>query len=155
MNMKNLIDCCSLFPILMMASSVFSADLETEFINSSSTYSQVATVTSNGVKTIYVSGQVGIRDGQIPDSFAEQIDIVFSNMQGQLTAAGATMGNVIKLTGFIVDIDSKRRTEYSEARARYFSANKSPPASTLIGVSGLVSPMLKVEVEAIAVIDNN
>ena len=155
MNMKNLIDCCSLFPILMMASSVFSADLETEFINSSSTYSQVATVTSNGVKTIYVSGQVGIRDGQIPDSFAEQIDIVFSNMQGQLTAAGATMGNVIKLTGFIVDIDSKRRTEYSEARARYFSANKSPPASTLIGVSGLVSPMLKVEVEAIAVIDND
>ena len=155
MNMKNLIDCCSLFPILMMASSVFSADLETEFINSSSTYSQVATVTSNGAKTIYVSGQVGIRDGQIPDSFAEQIDIVFSNMQGQLTAAGATMGNVIKLTGFIVDIDSKRRTEYSEARARYFSANKSPPASTLIGVSGLVSPMLKVEVEAIAVIDND
>ena len=153
--MKNLIACCSLFSILMMGSPIFSADLETEFINSSSTYSQVATVTSNGVKTIYVSGQVGIRDGQIPDSFAEQIDIVFSNMQGQLTAAGATMGNVIKLTGFIVDIDSKRRTEYSEARARYFSANKSPPASTLIGVSGLVSPMLKVEVEAIAVIEDD
>ena len=112
MNMKNLIDCCSLFPILMMASSVFSADLETEFINSSSTYSQVATVTSNGAKTIYVSGQVGIRDGQIPDSFAEQIDIVFSNMQGQLTAAGATMGNVIKLTGFIVDMGKEVVSNY-------------------------------------------
>ena len=115
----------------------------------------MATVTSNGVKTIYVSGQVGIRDGEIPDSFAEQIDIVFSNMLGQLTAAGATMEDVIKLTGFIVDIDSKRRTEYSEARARYFSANKFPPASTLIGVSELVSPILKVEVEAIAVIEDD
>ena len=155
MNMKNLIDCCSLSLILMVGSSVFPADLETEFINSSNTYSQVATVTSNGVKTIYVSGQVGIRDGEIPDSFAEQIDIVFSNMLGQLTAAGATMEDVIKLTGFIVDIDSKRRTEYSEARARYFSANKFPPASTLIGVSELVSPILKVEVEAIAVIEDD
>ena len=155
MNMKNLIDCCSLFLILMMGSAVFPADLETEFINSSNTYSQVATVTSNGVKTIYVSGQVGIRDGEMPDSFAEQIDIVFSNMLGQLTAAGATMEDVIKLTGFIVDIDSKRRTEYSEARARYFSANKFPPASTLIGVSELVSPILKVEVEAIAVIEDD
>ena len=153
--MKNLISCCSLFSILMMGSPIFSADLETEFINSSSTFSQVVTVTSSGVKTIYVSGQVGIRDGEIPDSFAEQIDIVFSNMLEQLTAAGATMEDIIKLTGFIVDINSKRRTEYSEARARYFSANKSPPASTLIGVSGLVSPMLKVEVEAIAVIDND
>ena len=155
MNMKNLIDCCSLFLILMVGSSVFPADLETEFINSSNTYSQVATVTSNGVKTIYVSGQVGIRDGEMPDSFAEQIDLVFSNMLGQLTAAGATMEDVIKLTGFIVDIDSKRRTEYSEARARYFSANKFPPASTLIGVSELVSPNLKVEVEAIAVIEDD
>ena len=153
--MKNLIDCCSLSLILMVGSSVFPADLETEFINSSNTYSQVATVTSNGVKTIYVSGQVGIRNGEIPDSFAEQIDIVFSNMLGQLTAAGATMEDVIKLTGFIVDIDSKRRTEYSEARARYFSANKFPPASTLIGVSELVSPILKVEVEAIAVIEDD
>ena len=153
--MKNLIDCCSLSLILMVGSSVFPADLETEFINSSNTYSQVATVTSNGVKTIYVSGQVGIRDGEMPDSFAEQIDIVFSNMLGQLTAAGATMEDVIKLTGFIVDIDSKRRTEYSEARARYFSANKFPPASTLIGVSELVSPILKVEVEAIAVIEDD
>ena len=139
----------------MMGHSVFAADLETGFINSTTTFSQVATVSSNGVKTIYVSGQVGIRDGEIPNSFIEQMDIVFSNMARQLEAAGASMSDVIKLTGFIVDIDSKRRTEYREARARYFSANKFPPASTLIGVSELVSPILKVEVEAIAVIEDD
>ena len=112
----------------------------------------MATVSSNGIKTIYVSGQVGIRDGEIPDSFAEQIDIVFSNMVAQLDAAGAKMTDVIKLTGFIVDMDVERRVAYSEARARYFPAENPPPASTLIGVSGLEMPTLQVEVEAIAVI---
>ena len=139
----------------MMGNSAFAADLETEFINSSTPFSQVATVSSNGVKTIYVSGQVGIRDGEIPDSFAEQMDIVFANMVEQLEAAGATMADVIKLTGFIVDMDGERRTAYSEARARYFSDDNPPPASTLIGVSGLVIPVLQVEVEAIAVIEDD
>ena len=153
--MKKLIHRCSILLVLMMGSSVFAADLETEFINSSATFSQVATVSSNGVKTIYVSGQVGIRDGEIPDSFAEQMDIVFANMVEQLEAAGATMADVIKLTGFIVDMDGERRTAYSEARARYFSDDNPPPASTLIGVSGLVIPVLQVEVEAIAVIEDD
>ena len=138
-----------------MGGSVIAADLATEFINSSTTFSQVATVASNGVKTIYVSGQVGVRDGEIPDSFAEQIDIVFANMAEQLAAADAIMADVIKLTGFIVDLDTKRRSAYSEARARYFSADNPPPASTVIGVSGLVIPALQVEVEAIAVVEDD
>jgi 2-iminobutanoate/2-iminopropanoate deaminase len=153
--MKKLIQNCSIFLILMMGCSIFAADLETEFINSSTAFSQVATVSSNGVKTIYVSGQVGIRDGEIPDSFAEQMDIVFANMVEQLEAADATMADVIKLTGFIVDIDEERRSAYSEARARYLSADNPPPASTLIGVSGLVIPILQVEVEAIAVVEDD
>ena len=153
--MKMLIQRCGILLILIMGSSGFAADLETEFINSSASFSQVATVTSNGVKTIYISGQVGIRNGEISDSFAEQMDIVFANMVEQLEAAGATMADVIKLTGFIVDIDAGRRTAYSEARARYFSTDIPPPASTLIGVSGLVIPALQVEVEAIAVIGDD
>ena len=153
--MKKLIQFCSFVFIPIMGGSVFAADLETEFINSSTTFSQVATVASNGVKTIYVSGQVGVRDGEIPDSFAEQIDIVFANMAEQLAAADAIMADVIKLTGFIVDLDTKRRSAYSEARARYFSADNPPPASTVIGVSGLVIPALQVEVEAIAVVEDD
>ena len=133
---------------------VLAADLETEFINSSTAFSQVAIVSSNGVKTIYVSGQVGIRDGEISDSFAEQIDIVFLNMAAQLEEAGANMTDVIKLTGFIVDMDVEKRAAYSESRARYFPTDNPPPASTLIGVSGLVIPALQVEVEAIAVIED-
>ena len=150
--MKKFIYRFGFLTVLGIGFSVFAADLETEFINSSTAFSQVVTVNSNGIRTIYVSGQVGIRDGEIPDSFAEQIDIVFSNMVAQLDAAGAKMTDVIKLTGFIVDMDVERRAAYSEARARYFPAESPPPASTLIGVSGLVIPTLQVEVEAIAVI---
>ena len=150
--MKKFIHLCGLLTVLGAVFPALAADLETEFINSSTAFSQVATVSSNGVKTIYVSGQVGVRDGEIPDSFAEQIDIVFSNMVVQLEAAGANMTDVIKLTGFIVDMDEERRAAYSESRARYFPAENPPPASTLIGVSGLVIPALQVEVEAVAVI---
>ena len=151
--MKKFIYRFGFLTVLGIGFSVLAADLETEFINFSTAFSQVATVSSNGIKTIYVSGQVGIRDGEIPDSFAEQIDIVFSNIAEQLGAAGANMTDVIKLTGFIVDMNEERRTAYSESRARYFPADNPPPASTLIGVSGLVIPALQVEVEAIAVIE--
>ena len=101
--MKKFIHYCGFLIVLGTGFSVLAADLETEFINSSTAFSQVVTVNSNGIRTIYVSGQVGIRDGEIPDSFAEQIDIVFSNMVAQLDAAGAKMTDVIKLTGFIVE----------------------------------------------------
>jgi len=152
--MKKFIHLCGFLTVLGTGFPVLAADVETEFINSSTAFSQVATVSSNGVKTIYVSGQVGIRDGEIPDSFAEQMDTVFSNMAVQLEAAGANMTDVIKLTGFIVDMDEEKRAAYSESRARYFPAENPPPASTLIGVSGLVIPALQVEVEAIAVIED-
>lgn len=141
-----------LISALFFAASV-KADLEKEFINASQAFSQVATVTSNGIKTIYVSGQVGIQNGNVPDDFAEQVDIVFTNMATQLAAAGATMEDVIKLTGFIVDIDDERVAAYSQTRSQHFSTENPPPASTLIGVSGLVFSALQVEVEAIAVIE--
>ena len=110
--MKKLIHCCSILHILMMGSSVFAADLETEFINSSSAFSQVATVSSNGVKTIYVSGQVGIRDGEIPDSFAEQMDIVFANIVEQLKPL-ESLGNRMKPTELLLDLAANNGKFYS------------------------------------------
>lgn len=132
---------------------ISAAELEKEFINSTPGFSQVATVTSNGITTIYISGQVGIRNGEVPASFSEQVDVLFANMADQLAAAGADFADVIKLTGFIVDIDSDRVSAYSQGRTKYFPTDTPPPASTLIGVSGLVFPALQIEVEAIAVIE--
>ena len=61
---------------------------------------------------------------------------------------------MIKLNGFIVDIDRDKVAQYSEVRSRHFSSDNPPPASTLVGVSGLVRPAFLVEVEAVAVISN-
>ena len=129
------------------------AQLETEFLNSTQGFSQVATVTSDGITTVYISGQVGIRNGEVANLFSEQVDIVFANMAVQLNAAGASFADVVKLTGYIVDIDGEKVASYSQGRERHFPSGMSPPASTVIGVSGLVFPALQVEVEAIAVIE--
>ena len=128
-------------------------EVQKEFINSNQSFTQVVTVSSGGVKTLYVSGQVGIQDGQVPESFTEQVDTVFANMARQLEAAGATMADVIKLTGFIVDIDPDKVAQYGQVRSRHFPA-ANPPASTLVGVSGLVRESFLVEVEAVAVISD-
>lgn len=130
-------------------------DLQKEFINSNQSFSQVVTVAHGDIKTLYISGQVGIRDGLVPELFSEQADNVFINIKRQLAAAGATPNDVIKLTGFIVDINTDRVAQYAEARSRHFSDSNSPPASSLLGISGLVRDNLLLEVEAIAVIEDN
>jgi len=73
-------------------------------------------------------------------------------MADQLAAAGASMADVIKLNGYIVDIDRDKVNAYSQARNRYIPADAPPPASTLVGVAGLVRDYFLVEVEAVAVV---
>lgn len=140
--------------LCFVSNSGIAAEVQKEFINSTQTYSHVVTVNNGTVRTIYVSGQVGFKGDQIPDSFEEQVDAVFTNMATQLATAGATLADVIKLNGFIVDIDRDKVAQYSEVRSRHFSSESPPPASTLVGVSGLVRPAFLVEVEAVAVIPN-
>lgn len=140
---------CLLTPLAFSAEN---DGVEKEFINSTPTYTHVVTVENGDVKTLYVSGQVGSRDGEVPETFAEQIELVFANMSDHLAAAGASMADVIKLNGYIVDINRDKVNAYSQARSRYFSDDLPPPASTLVGVAGLVRDYFLVEVEAVAVI---
>ena len=54
---------------------------------------------------------------------------------------------VVKVTVFLTDVNDRRKI--NPARVRYFGENR--PASTLVEVSALVLPSLKVEIEAVAV----
>jgi len=73
---------------------------------------------------------------------------VFSIIERILAAAGASFGDVVKVTVFLTNIDDRplinpvRQECFGEAR----------PASTLVEVSGLVHPDFLIEVEAVAVI---
>lgn len=142
--------------LLLCANISFAAEsnsLQKEFFNVGSTFSNVVTTSHGGVTTIYISGQVGIADGEIPEDFGQQVEYTFANLRRQLQAAGATPKDVVQIRTYIVDISSERVSAYNEARVEFF-AQQNKPASTMVGVPGLVIPELLVEVEAIAVIEN-
>jgi enamine deaminase RidA (YjgF/YER057c/UK114 family) len=64
-------------------------------------------------------------------------------------AAGGTMDNIVKVTVYLTDM--KHFEEVHEVRAEYFK--ESPPASTMVEVSRLVSPEWLIEIDAIAVLE--
>jgi len=74
----------------------------------------------------------------------EQAKIIFTKMKALVEAAGAEMDDVLKLTIFITDIG--RNTEVWRARREFFSGDF--PAASLVEVSALASPEIRVEIEA-------
>jgi enamine deaminase RidA (YjgF/YER057c/UK114 family) len=98
---------------------------------------------------IWVSGIVGMtKDGFIPDDTAGQFDIALDSMDACLRAAGGRSHTVTKVQIFLTDIAD--RAVINPARERYFKEHR--PASTLVEVSALVDPRMKVEIECMAVV---
>ena len=90
----------------------------------------------------------GVEEG---DSMYEQTRAVFGKIQALVEAAGGTMNDIVKMTGFVTDI--RRREEYLRARQSFFTAD--PPASTLVEITALAAPGLIVEVEVMAIIGSS
>jgi 2-iminobutanoate/2-iminopropanoate deaminase len=65
-----------------------------------------------------------------------------------LIAAGGNSDQIVKVQVFMTDISE--RELINPIRVDYFKEHK--PASTLVEVSGLVDPRMKVEIEAVAYI---
>ena len=98
---------------------------------------------------VWVSGTVGMAaDGSVPDSVVAQFDLALANLDACLKSVGAGPQHVVKVTVFLTDVDD--RPLINPARQRYFGEHR--PASTLVEVSALVLPKLKVEIEAQAVL---
>jgi reactive intermediate/imine deaminase len=99
---------------------------------------------------VFVSGTVGIRaDGSIPEDVVTQFDVALDNLGACLKAAGTAPHQVVKVTVFLTDVNDRARI--NPARQRFFGEHR--PASTLVEVSALVLPALKVEIEAQAVVE--
>lgn len=93
---------------------------------------------------IWVSGITGARaDGSIPEGVVEQFDVAMDTVDKCLKAVGAGPEHVVKVQVFMTDI--KERPLINPRRIAYFGENL--PASTLVEVSGLVDPRMKVEIE--------
>lgn len=108
---------------------------------------------SHGVFTgqgaLFVSGQLGVLpDGTVPEDASEQALACFGNVEQILFGAGLQKRHVVRINAFVTDREHLR--PYMEARDSWISELDSPPASTLVIVSGFARPEFKVEVEITA-----
>ncbi len=79
------------------------------------------------------------------DDVAAQARQVFLNMKRVLDAAGASFADILKVTVYLTDVND--RGKINPVRQEFFGAAR--PASTLIGISELAIPGMKVEIEAV------
>lgn len=105
-----------------------------------------------GGRLVDVSGRVPLDvDGRVvgvgdPEAHTRQ---VFETLNAALAAAGGQMSHVVKLTIFLTDLADLEVVRL--VRDEYI-ATQAPPASSLVQVSGLVNPALRIEIEALAAI---
>jgi enamine deaminase RidA (YjgF/YER057c/UK114 family) len=115
-------------------------------------YSHVA-VSAAG-RTLHVSGQVAHdatgRIVGVGDLRAQAVQ-VYENLKAALAAADAGLGDVVKMTTFVVGLTPDKAKVMREIRAQYLPEDHRP-ASTTVGVTSLVHPDLLVEIEAVAVL---
>jgi enamine deaminase RidA (YjgF/YER057c/UK114 family) len=119
---------------------------QVEYIDPAGSYTQVVTTTDRGVKTVFVSGQVG--EGA---DFAAHVESAFAALVHRLEQAGATTSDVVKIRIFVKDLSPELYGTVAEVRRKTFPEG-SWPASTVAGVQSLARDRFRVEVEAIAVV---
>ena len=94
---------------------------------------------------LWISGTVGIAaDGSIPGDVVDQFQICLDNIDSVLSAAGGKPDQIVKVVVYLTDIND--RPKINPLRQVYFGDHR--PASSLLEVSELIKPELKVEIEA-------
>lgn len=103
-------------------------------------------IKSNGL--LFVSGQVGSReDGSPEPDLQAQVRLAFGNLNAILKAAGCTFDDVIDVTVFMVDPQSKFETIWKVVVPEYWG--KAPhPTVTAVGVTWLYGFDFEIKVVA-------
>ena len=101
-----------------------------------------------GAEWLALSGQVGAdADGNVPAEFSAQAEQAFRNILTCLEAHGFAATDIVRLTIYILsrsDLGKMRA-----ARDAVLGADLRAP-STLLIISGLVEPEMKIEIEVLA-----
>ncbi len=116
-------------------------------------FTQVVAVEHHEVKTIYVSGQVGVDKQQklvSTGDFPAQAEQAFANLATALKSAGATLADVVKLNIYVVNYQYEQAAVIGALLRQHFPAGQLP-ACSLIGVQTLAREEFLIEVEATAV----
>ncbi len=94
---------------------------------------------------LFCSGQIGLTESGLSEVFSDQVKAAIANLAKLLDETGASLGDVVKTTVFLSNMDN-----YSEMNTAYMEAfGDHRPARSAIGVGALPLGAL-VEIEAIA-----
>lgn len=100
-----------------------------------------------GHRLVFTSGQLGIgAEEQIPPDCELQADLCFANIAAILAEDGMKLANIIRINAYVTD--RAHMQGYMRSRDRHFPGT--PPASTLMIVSGFTKPEFLVEIEVVA-----
>ena len=100
-----------------------------------------------GARYLFTCGLVGVRqDGTMEEGIAAQAVRIFENIHILLREANMDMSHVVKIVSYLVDV--AEQPAYAKARAPYLGPAR--PAMTMLGISQLAHPVLRLEVEVIA-----
>jgi enamine deaminase RidA (YjgF/YER057c/UK114 family) len=115
---------------------------------------------ANGVaargEVLLVAGQIAWNERQeiVSDDFVLQFDQALANVVAVVEAAGGKPTDVARMTVYVTDMPAYRaagRALGERWRARF---GKHFPAMALVGVTTLVEPRAKVEIEATAILQS-
>jgi enamine deaminase RidA (YjgF/YER057c/UK114 family) len=100
-----------------------------------------------GKRLVLCSGQLGVGpDDSVPEDVGAQAELCFANIAAILAEADMGLDDVVRINAYVTD--RAYMQGYMAVRDRLFAGT--PPASTLMIVSGFTRPEFKVEIEVIA-----
>ena len=98
-------------------------------------------------RLLFSNGQVGQRlDGSIPDSPAEQVEVIFERLRIILEAADMSFDEVIKFSVFVTN--ARILEDFQRICLEKMGDNASP--ATLLVVGPFPRPGIEIEIEAVA-----
>lgn len=101
---------------------------------------------SGARRLLFVSGQIPVgKDGSVPADFKSQARLVWTNIGEQLSSAGMTLDDLVKVTIFLSD----RRYRAENAAVRKEVLGDRAPALTII-IAGIYDEAWLLEIEAVA-----
>jgi enamine deaminase RidA (YjgF/YER057c/UK114 family) len=101
--------------------------------------------------TVFSAGQVSTdENGNLvgEGDARAQAEQCLKNVEAAISAAGASIDDVVKITTFLVNVEDY--SDYAAARLQLFPENG--PASSTVIIKALVRPEFLIEIEAIAVV---
>ena len=112
-------------------------------------------ISSTGATTIRVAGQLA-RDGNAPVQpglpLGEQWRLALTNLITVVRAAGADIEHIVLLRAYVTDMAEFNAGGAEVGAAWGATLGRHFPAMTLVGVTALVDPNARVEIEAEAVL---